>query len=264
MNFGYLSNRPEMQELPKSQNPTSWAHGRLHAAHSAPSPGGGTAIYLLAQDVVQVVHRIDGIEARKGKREALLEAGSGCGVRVHTPGFRDELSGRESERVGVDGSVGAVDARERAFVSNGRNVSRGSHGRSSGGTRYDYANGAACSLPPRERGTCLCVRASFRVRTVRQRLVDTETTGETEKERAGGDWLNGPPGGFLLFWCVAWWSRGCCGLSAVLRCGGAAPWSVWILRVWVVSGVCERQVQSTTRVRSSGSEPRSNPTLKIC
>ena len=112
---------------------------------------------------------------------------------------------------------------------------------------YDYANGAACSLPPRERGTCLCVRASFRVRTVCQRLVDTEATGETEKERAGGDWLNGPPEGSFLFWCVAWWSRGCCGLSAVLRCGGAAPWSVWILRVWVVSGVCERQVQSTTR-----------------
>ena len=93
--------------------------------------------------------------------------------------------------------------------------------------------------------------------------MDTETTGETEKERAGGDWLNGPPEGSFLFWCVAWWSRGCCGLSAVLRCGGAAPWSVWVLRVWVVSGVCERQVQSTTRVRSSGSEPRSNPTLKI-
>ena len=37
MNFGYLSNRPEMRELPKSQNPTSWAHGRLLAAHSAPS-----------------------------------------------------------------------------------------------------------------------------------------------------------------------------------------------------------------------------------
>ena len=89
-----------------------------------------------------------------------------------------------------------------------------------------------------------------------------------ERERAGGDWLNGPPEGSFLFWCVAWWSRGCCGLSAVLRCGGAAPWSGWILRVWVVSGVCERQVQSTTRVRSSGSEPRSNPTpknmLKIC
>ena len=106
-------------------------------------------------------------------------------------------------------------------------------------------NEAPCK---RERGTCLCVRASFRVRTVWQRLVDTETTGETEKERAGGDWLNGPPEGSFLFWCVAWWSRGCCGLSAVLRCGGAAPWSVWILRVWVVSGVCERQVQSTTRL----------------
>ena len=76
-----------------------------------------------------------------------------------------------------------------------------------------------------------------------------------EREGAGGDWLNGPPEGSFLFWCVAWWSRGCCGLSAVLRCGGAAPWSVWILRVWVVSGVCERQVQSTTGVFSCLIDP---------
>jgi len=65
-----------------------------------------------------------------GKLEALLEACERGGVRVRTLGLRDELPGRESELLGVDGPVGAVDARERALVSNGRDESCGSrHGR---------------------------------------------------------------------------------------------------------------------------------------
>ena len=54
----------------------------------------------------------------------------------------------------------------------------------------------------------------------------------------------------VLSCCVVRWARGCCGLSGVLRCGVAAPWGVWVLRVWVVSGVCERQVQRATSFKN--------------
>ena len=57
-----------------------------------------------------------------------------------------------------------------------------------------------------------------------------------------------PPPGLFFYGAPRIMACGlhCCSLSGVLRCGVAAPWSVWVLRVWVVSGVSVRQVQSTT------------------